>query len=177
MANQNLFRKQALEHATSADNLERLMPVADAKDWLILVVLGALMALVVVWSVVGSVPTIAAGRGVILRPRQVVETQSAAGGRILSIRVRSGDQLHVGDLVATVDQDEIRARIEEDRRTLKTLEQEDRNQSSAGNDHISTQGQQDRTERGGLETERVNLQKDLEGTSALKPVLEMHANS
>jgi HlyD family secretion protein len=177
MANQNLFRKQALEHATSADNLERLMPVADAKDWLILVVLGALLALVLVWSVVGSVPTIAAGRGVILRPRQVVETQSAAGGRILSIRVRSGDQLHVGDLVATVDQDEIRARIEEDRRSLKTLEQEDRNQSSAGNDHISTQGQQDRTERGGLETERVNLQKDLEGASALKPVLEMHANS
>jgi HlyD family secretion protein len=177
MANQNLFRKQALEHAVSADNLERLMPVAGAKDWLIIVVLAAILGLLVVWSVVGRVPTIAAGRGVILRPRQVVETQSAATGRILSIRVRSGDRLHVGDLIATVDQDEIRKRIEEDRRTLEALEQEDRNQSSAGHDHISTQGQQDRTERAGLETERVNLRKDLEGASALKPILEMHANS
>ncbi len=177
MASQNLFRKQALEHATSPDNLERLMPVTGAKDWLIIVVLGALLGLLGVWSVSAHVPTIAAGRGVILRPRQVVETQSAAAGRILSIRVRSGDRLHVGDLIATVDQDEIRKRIEEDRRTLAALEQEDGNESSAGHDQISAQSQQDRTERASLEAQRVNLRKDLEGASALKPVLETHAKA
>jgi hypothetical protein len=85
------FRKQALKRAVTADNLERPMAVVGGEHWLMTAVLGARMILVVVWLVVGRAPTIAAGRGVILRPRQVVDAESA------------------GNMIATVDQSEINA--------------------------------------------------------------------
>ena len=99
-----LFRKEALERFSSPDNLEQLMPVAGAKDWLLIVVAGTLLVLVGVWCVLGRVPTIATGRGVILRPRQLTQAQASAAGRILSLHVRTGDHLKEGDLIATIDQ-------------------------------------------------------------------------
>ena len=77
-----LFRAEALDRAASPDDLERLMPLTGSKDWLLIAVTGALLSLVVVWAVVGRVPTIVAGRGVILgrsrsgrcRPRSVADS-------------------------------------------------------------------------------------------------------
>ncbi len=117
--NQKLFRKEALERFSSPDNLEQLMPVAGAKDWLVIVVAGALLALVGVWCFVGRVPTIATGRGVILRPRQLTQAQASAAGRILSLHVRTGDHVTAGDLIATIDQSDIVKRIEENRRGVE----------------------------------------------------------
>lgn len=44
------------------------MPVAGAKDWLLIAITGALLTLFGIWCVVGKIPTITTGRGVILRP-------------------------------------------------------------------------------------------------------------
>jgi HlyD family secretion protein len=174
---EELFRKQALERALMSDNLERLMPVAGGKEWLMIAALGALLALVVLWSILGRVPTIAAGRGVIVRPRQMVDTQSAAAGRLLTLRVHAGDHVRVGDLIATIDESEIRKRAEEDRRTLESLEEQSQRLSSAGAGQTALQGQQDGLERTGLEAQRENLRKSLAAANSLKPILEAHASA
>ena len=177
MANQDLFRKRAIERVASPDNLEQLMPAAVAKDWLMIAVLTALLGLAIAWSIVGRVPTIAAGRGVILRPRQVVEAQSGTAGRIVALRVRSGDRLKVGDLIATVDEGDVRKKIEEDRKALALLEEEDRHQSTAGADHLNLQSQQDRMERVGLEAQRENLRKSLASALEMRPMLATHLDA
>jgi HlyD family secretion protein len=172
-----LFRKEALERFSSPDNLEQLMPVAGAKDWLLIVVAGILLALVAVWCVVGRVPTIATGRGVILRPRQLMQAQAMAAGRILSLQVRTGDHVKQGDLIATVDQADIVKRIEENRRGVEVLEEQDYHKSAAESSQLTLQAQQDAMERSGLEGQRNNLQKSLADASGLKPILEARAEA
>src|ERR1700733_9361138 len=151
MAGQELFRKEALKHVSSPDNLEQLMPVAGPKDWLLMATAGTLLLLFAVWSVVGRVPTIATGRGVILRPRQVTQLQASAPGRILTLRVRTGDHVKEGDLIATIDQADIVKRIEENRRAVSALEDQDGRKSAAESSHLALQTQQDTMERRGLE--------------------------
>lgn len=175
--NKKLFRSEALERLSSPDNLERLMPVAGALDWLLIAVTGFLLACVVVWSIIGRVPTIAAGRGVILRPRQVMQAQTTLGGRILSLRVRAGDHVRQGDLIASIDQSDIVKRIDENRRNVAALEDQDRRRTAAAQLQTELQTQQDATERAGLESQRRALNKSLADATALRPVLEAHAQS
>jgi HlyD family secretion protein len=172
-----LFRKEALERFSSPDNLEQLMPVAGAKDWLLIVVAGTLLVLVGVWCVLGRVPTIATGRGVILRPRQLTQAQASAAGRILSLHVRTGDRLKEGDLIATIDQSDILKRIDENRRGVEILEEQDRRKREAESSQLALQAQQDAMERSGLEAQRINLKQSLSDANLLKPVLEARAEA
>ena len=175
--NRDLFRKEALDRLSSPDNLERLMPVAGALDWLVIAVTGFLLACVVVWSIVGRVPIVAAGRGIILRPRQVMQAQTTVGGRILSLQVRAGDHVHQGDLIATIDQSDVLKRIEENRRNLANLEVQDKQRTAAAQRQAELQAAQDATERTGLESQRTALHKSLDDATNLRPVLQARAES
>ena len=64
--NTNLYRAKALERFASPDNLERLVPAVHRRDWMPVLVTGVLFALGLFWAVAGSVPTVVAGRGVLL---------------------------------------------------------------------------------------------------------------
>jgi HlyD family secretion protein len=172
-----LFRTETLERLSSPDDLERLMPVARAADWLLIAVTGMLLGLLVLWSLVGRVPTIVAGRGVIVRPRQIMEVQTAVAGRILSLRVHSGDRVREGDLMATIDQSDILKRIQENRRHADVLEEQDRRKNAAAQRQTALQTQQDGMERSGLETQRAALRKSLADAESLRPVLQAHAES
>ncbi len=153
------------------------MPVAGAKEWLLIAVTGALLLMFGIWSFVGQVPTIATGRGVILRPRQITQAQAMAPGQIVSLRVRAGDRVREGDLIATIDQSDVLKRIEANRRAVATLEEQDRRKSETEQSQIALQVQQDAMERSGLEAQRVTLRKSLDDALSLKPILETHAES
>jgi HlyD family secretion protein len=172
-----LFRSETLGRLSSTDDLEQLMPVARAADWLLIAVTGALIALFVLWSLVGSVPTIVSGRGVILRPRQIMEAQTTVAGRILSLGVRSGDRVHEGDVIATLDLSDILKRIHENRRTAEVLEEQDRRKNSAEQNQTLLQNRQDEMERSGLETQRAALRKSLADAESLRPILQARAES
>ena len=167
-----LFRTEALERLSSPDDLERLMPVTRAKDWLLIVVTGALLSLLVIWSIVGRVPTLVAGRGVILRPQQVMPIQTMVAGRVLSLHVHTGDRIQKGDLIATLDQSDILKRIDENRGQAELLEEQDRRQHAAEQRQIALQSQQDTLERAGLAAQRVTLRKNIAGAENIRPILE-----
>jgi HlyD family secretion protein len=172
-----LFRAEAMKHLSSPENLEQLMPVAGPKDWLMMAVAVTLLVLFGIWCVAGQVPTIVTGRGVILRPRQVMQAQASAAGRILTLRVHSGDHIGEGDLIATIDQADIVKRIDANRRAVSALENQDSRKTAAENSQVAFQSQQDAMERRGLETQRAALRKSLEDAVKLKPILEAHAES
>lgn len=172
-----LFRRQALARFASPDNLEQLMPVAGAKDWLLIVVAFSLLLLFGVWCLAGSVPTIATGRGIILRPSQMTQAQAIAAGRILTLRVHPGDHVKEGGLIATMDQSDIVKRIEENRRAMQNLEDQDLGKSASESSQLALQTEQDALERAGLETLRRSLEKSLADASGLRPILEAHAES
>ena len=170
-----LFRAEALGRAASPDDLERLMPLTGSKDWVLIVVTGALLSLAVLWSFVGRVPTIVAGRGIILRPEQVKPVQTTMAGRLLSVNVRRGDRVRQGDLVATLDQADVLKRIDENRQYLKRLEDQDRLQRTAEVRQLALQSRQDALEKAGLESERATLRSGVAGGERLRSVLAARA--
>ena len=172
-----LFRKEALDRLSSPDDLERLMPATRGMDWLIIATTGLLLACVAGWSVVGRIPTAATGRGVILRPRHLMQVQTTAAGQIVALKVRAGDYVREGELIATTDQSMIEKRIAENRRNLAALEEQDRRRTAAAQRQTELQAKQDTTERAGLEAQRTGLEKSLAEAQRVRPILEKHAES
>jgi HlyD family secretion protein len=172
-----LFRAEAIDRLSSPDDLESLMSVAGSKDWLLILTIGALLALFVAWCFLGTVSTTVEGRGVILRPERAMQVQTTVAGRILSMSVRPGDHIRKGDLIATLDQSEIVKRLEENRLNLARLEDQDGRQGASEQHHISVQTSQDEGDRAGLEAQRNSLQKNLNDAVALQPVLAKHRDA
>lgn len=171
------FRPEALDRLSSPDNLERLMPVTRAWDWLLIAVTGALLVLFAGWSIVGTVPTTADGRGVIVRPAEVMQAQTSAAGRILTLSVKAGDHITQGALVATIDQTDILKRIQENQGSVRVLEDQDRARTAAADRQVSLQQQQDDLERNGLASQKTTLARSLTDATTLRPILERRADS
>src|SRR5579872_6260705 len=98
----NLFRPEALEHLSSPDNLERLMPVVRPMDWLLIVVTALLLGCVIVWSLAGRVPAVATGRGVILKARTLTVEDDAPDAGLISVSyfpARPGEKIKPGTTI------------------------------------------------------------------------------
>ena len=65
MAEKRIFRQAALDRLASPEQLDHLVPVADARGWLALAVCALLALAVLVWSVAGSVATTLPARGML----------------------------------------------------------------------------------------------------------------
>lgn len=113
-----IFRKVALERLSSPEQLDQLMQVTTPKGWLALAAVGVLLAAAGVWGFVGSIPTEAAGAGILLRRGGVTDLVTPGQGQIEEVRVTVGDVLERGQVVAVVRQEELERRIEDQRERL-----------------------------------------------------------
>src|ERR1039458_7989832 len=75
--NSDLYRAKALERFASPDNLERLVPAVQRRDWMPVLVTGVLFALGLAWAVAGCAPPDVAGRGGVPKPRRGVRGPAA----------------------------------------------------------------------------------------------------
>lgn len=112
----NLFRKEALERVASPEQLDQLVKVASPKRWFSLFALGSLVAAGCAWSLLGRIPIIVKGQGVLVYPSKVVTVQSPSSGRILSVNVQVGSSVKKGQVLATIDQSELRKQLQLARR-------------------------------------------------------------
>ncbi len=99
-----IFRKVALERLSSPEQIDQLLEVTTPRGWLALGALGALLAAGLVWGLVGSIPTLAAGEGIMLRRGGVMDLVATAGGQVDDVLVKVGDVIRKGQRVATVRQ-------------------------------------------------------------------------
>lgn len=167
-----LYRKQALERISSPERLDELVQLAAPKDWLALAVLAALVGAALVWSVIGSLPTTVTGRGVLIRPRTRVTFQAQATGRVLSVQAREGARIQPGELLAVLDQAEIRKQLDSARSRLAQLESQDRTKHSLQITSASLQIQEIDAERSALDLQRQSLERGLTDAQALAPMLK-----
>jgi HlyD family secretion protein len=165
--NDQLFRPKALSRMSSPENLDSLMHVVRAKDWIPLMAITGLLAMGGLWAVVGSVPTKIFGRGVLLRPRRIASVQSLGGGRLETLHVRPGDSVRKGQVLARVDQSELRRRIQDDRQLLMLLTVQDQSKASSRQQLAGLQQQQDELERKSLQSQRRSLERGLADAQAL----------
>ena len=118
----SVFRKSSLDQLSSPEQLDQLMRVTTPKGWIVLFALLALIGAAVVWGILGSVSVTVQGAGILMKSGGILNIQHIAGGMIKEIKVKPGDIVHQGEVVARVSQIEIVNRINESRIRLRELE-------------------------------------------------------
>ncbi|HET7871075.1 MAG TPA: NHLP bacteriocin system secretion protein [Terriglobales bacterium] len=114
----SIFRQVSLDRLSSPEQLDQLMRVTSPKGWVALTAVFLLLAGAVVWSCVGSIPTTAAGQGVIVRRGGVLNVVTRGGGLVLDLNVKVGDKIRANQIVATIGQPVLAEKINAMRQTL-----------------------------------------------------------
>jgi len=166
-----IFRQQALDHFTAPEPLDQLLRVVRPQHWLALATCAALVGVAVLWSIYGHLPTTVTGRGVLIRPRQVVDVQAPAAGRLATLSVRVGDVLRAGDVLGTIEQVEIRRQLQEARAREETLLAQDRTKQALQTQQTALQDQQTAQDSRVLDLQRQDVHKRLSDAQARVPVL------
>ncbi|WP_159322676.1 NHLP bacteriocin system secretion protein [Spiribacter roseus] len=111
MPQSTMFRKKALDQLSSPEQLDALMVVTSRRGWLALVGLMLLIVGLVVWSVIGVVPTRVDAQGVFIRTGGVQPVTVTTAGRVSDLSVGVGDQIHQGQIVARLSQPALLAQM------------------------------------------------------------------
>jgi HlyD family secretion protein len=161
---QELFRKEALERISSPERLDQIMQVVSFQKWIPLAAFGTLISAGVAWSVMGRIPVTVEGQGVLVYPSQVMSFQSTGAGRLLNLKVRVGDGVKKGQVIATIDQAELQKKLQQSRAKLEQLQSQDANagalqQQRIGLDQVAFQQQ------------RLTLENSLQAARSVSPLL------
>lgn len=114
-----LFRESALERLSSPEQLDQQLQVTSPKGWVALVAIWALLAGVIVWSLIGEVPTKEDGHGIIVVGGGLRIVVAPGAGRVTEILVENEDQVEAGQPVAVIDKPAVRDELAETRQQLQ----------------------------------------------------------
>jgi len=92
----NIFRHSAVEKLSSPSQLSKLLIVVRLKGWIVLMTLSAIICAVLVWSVVGQIPIITTGNGILLAPEAQFAINSPIEGIVEEILVKTNQEVSVG---------------------------------------------------------------------------------
>ena len=126
-----LFRKAALDKMSSPEQLDELMKVTSPVDWLALGGLGAILLAATIWGFTGQITTRVDGQGILLRGEAVLDVTANGNGRLVSVAVEAGEIVEKGDVVAQIEQPDLELQLQNKRRELQTLREQDRDQIAA----------------------------------------------
>lgn len=97
----DLYRKSSLERISSPEQLDKVLIVTSPMSWLALLGITLIVIVTVIWSIIGTIPVTITAPGMVssMVGSNAVYTHEA--GTAISVRVRTGDELHLGDAVLT----------------------------------------------------------------------------
>ncbi len=159
-----LFRKEALERLSAPEQLDQLVSVVSPKTGLWLATLGGLTAAALGWGILGRIPITVQGQGVLIFPSQVVSFQSTGAGRLLNVRVKAGDRVKKGEVLATLDQSDLQNQLQQAQLKLMQLQLQDQNANRL-------QSQRVLLDQKTIAQQRESLLQNLQTTQSLTPVL------
>jgi hypothetical protein len=86
-----IFRKEALDHLSSPEQLDQLFEVASPKAWVALAGVGLLLLTLLVWAFTGNIPVTLTVKGLLMRRGGVIPLEAPEDGIVTEIAVVSGD--------------------------------------------------------------------------------------
>ena len=167
-----IFRQAALERLSSPEQLDQMMQVVNPKHWVALATFGVLVITTLVWAWMGRLPTTVTGRGVLVRPRKVVDLQTPASGRLKTLSVRVGDIVRAGDVLGVIDQADIRQELQEERIKLQEHLSQDQTKNALQGEHTAVQTQQNQLEAEAIALQQRDVRKRLQDAHAKAPLLK-----
>jgi HlyD family secretion protein len=104
VAEQNpLFRKAALDKLASPERLDVLVRVTSPKGWLALVTMAGVLAAVIVWSVIGSIPERIDGKGILIQGGELREVRATGDGVLTQLNIHSNDIITLNQVVGQIE--------------------------------------------------------------------------
>lgn len=149
-----IFRKQALDHLSSPEQLDQLPQVVTRKSWLPLLTLAGGLALAVIWSISGTIPITVEGQGLLIHRQQVVPFQAPASGQITELNIRVGTDVEAGDVLGRLNQPELQQRLAQEKVRLRDTRARDEVLLSMHADRV-------KVESDWIEKDRQRLQEQI----------------
>src|SRR5262245_25671612 len=101
----NLFRKAALDKATSPEQLDLVMQVTSPMGWLAVATIAVILFVIGVWSVVGTIPDLVEGQGVLIRGERLTEIKAPVPGTVARMDVTPDTMVQAGQVIAVINRD------------------------------------------------------------------------
>jgi HlyD family secretion protein len=120
----SIFRHVALERLSTPEQLDQCMRVTSPLAWLLMAAAGTLLAVALLWSLIGTVPIKVPAKGILFSLGGVLTVGSEHGGRIAALPVRPNQRVEAGQLVARIEQPDLRQELETARQELSELERQ-----------------------------------------------------
>ena len=93
----DLYRKSALERMSNPEQLDKVLKVTSPMSWIALMGITLIIVVTVVWSIVGTIPETITAKGVVSAVVGSNSVYTEDAGKVVSLRVREGDEVHLGD--------------------------------------------------------------------------------
>lgn len=99
-----LFSQEALDKLRSPDRLDKMFSITKSLDWMLIVAVMVFLFAVVLWSIFGAFTEKVDGMGLITDSAGVAVVTPLASGKLETLKVKTGDVVSEGDLLARVEQ-------------------------------------------------------------------------
>lgn len=97
----DLYRKASLDRISSPEQLDKALKVTSPMSWLALAGVTLIVIVTLIWSIVGTIPVTITTPGLVSSLVGSNAIYSSETGTVVSVRVRPGDEVHLGDTILT----------------------------------------------------------------------------
>lgn len=97
----DLYRKSALERMSNPEQLDKVLKVSSPMSWIALLGITIIIVVTVIWSIIGTIPETITAKGIVSAVVGSNSVYTEDAGKVVSLRVREGDEVHLGDAVMT----------------------------------------------------------------------------
>lgn len=116
-----IYRKQALA-ARKNQEMDQIPRIIPSYGWLFIFGVILFLVGVLIWSIVGRVPTTVSGQGILISGGNLPSITAQGQGQITEILVKTGDKVTPGQVVARVNQPVLEAQIRTQKVIINSLQ-------------------------------------------------------
>ena len=93
----NIYRKSSIEKLSNPEQLDRVITITSPLSWIALIGVVIIIAVTVVWSIKGTMPSTQTVNGIVADPDSVSAFYSPNSGTVVRIMKNSGNYVKKGD--------------------------------------------------------------------------------
>ncbi len=103
-----IFRKNALQKISSAEELDKSIFIVNSVSWLVLLAIVAIAVIFISWATVSTIKTEVKAQGIFLPHNGIIaDIVASRGGKLKKIKFNVGDYVREDDIVAELSSDKL----------------------------------------------------------------------
>lgn len=111
MSSSQIFQKKALEKLKQKEKTGLAFSITTGTGWIALAAVGIALFSFLIWAFFGVMAEQVTGYGIIVDDSGVANITPVSGGRILEMKVKPGDEIKQGDVVAVIEQPDLEQQL------------------------------------------------------------------